>query len=43
VEHHLQRAFDREALSETEHKSLAADTIEIRKMLDGFRKTLRGD
>lgn len=43
VEHHLQRAFDRDALTAEEHESLTADVIEVRKMLIGFRKTLRGD
>ena len=43
VEHHLQRAFDRDALTEAEHASLTADTIEVRKMLIGFRRTLRGE
>jgi four helix bundle protein len=43
VEHHLQRALDRDALTEAEHESLAADTIEVRKMLIGFRRTLRGE
>lgn len=43
VEHQLQRALDREALTAEEHESLTADTIEVRKMLIGFRKTLRGN
>ena len=43
VQHQLQRALDREALTEPEHESLTADTIEVRKMLYGFRRTLRGD
>ena len=43
VEHHLQRAFDRDALTEAEHQSLTEDTIEVRKMLIGFRRTLRGE
>jgi four helix bundle protein len=43
VEHHLQRAVGRDILTAAEHESLTADTIEVRKMLIGFRRTLRGD
>ena len=42
TEHHLQRAFDREVLNETEHESLTADVIEVRKRLIGLRRTVRG-
>lgn len=42
AEHDLERAFDYAILTENEHRALAEDVIEIRKMLIGFRKTLRG-
>ena len=42
VEHHLLRALDGGVLTETEHRSLADDVIEVRKMLTGLRSRLRG-
>ena len=41
VEHQLQRAHDWGILTEAEHLSFTADVIEVRKMMIGFRKTLR--
>jgi four helix bundle protein len=42
TEHHLLRCFDYGILLEGEHESLTADVIEVRKMLIGLRRTLRG-
>lgn len=43
AEHHLQRALDHGMLTENEHLSLTNDVIEVRKMLIGLRRRLRGD
>jgi four helix bundle protein len=43
VENHIQRAFDLRLISEEEYASLTADIVEIRKMLHGLHKRLRGD
>jgi four helix bundle protein len=42
AEHQLQRALDRDILTEDEHRSLTDNVIEIRKMLIGLRKRVRG-
>lgn len=42
VEHNLEKCLDYQILVEDEHASLAADTIEVRKMLIGLRRTVRG-
>ena len=42
AEHHLERAHDGGVLTEGEHRSLTDDVIEVRKMLIGLRKRLRG-
>ena len=43
AEHHLERAFDGGVLTEAEHRSLTDDVIEVRKMLIGLRRRLRGE
>ena len=43
LENHVQRAFDLRLISEAEFTSLTADIVEIRKMLYGLHKRLRGD
>src|SRR5687768_10325979 len=42
AEHHLERALDGDVLTASEHQSLTADVIEVRKMLIGLRRKLRG-
>jgi four helix bundle protein len=42
VENLIQRAFDLRLIAEAEHTSLTADIVEIRKMLYGLHKRLRG-
>ena len=42
VEHHLLRALDGGVLTEAEHRGLTDDLIEVRKMLIGLRRRLRG-
>jgi four helix bundle protein len=42
VENLIQRVFDLLLISESDHTSLTADIVEIRKMLYGLHKTLRG-
>ena len=42
-EHHLERALDGGTLTEAEHRSLTDDVIEVRKMLIGLRRRLRGE
>jgi four helix bundle protein len=42
VENHLQRALNRRLISEAVHSELTDKVIEIRKMLYGLRKALRG-
>ena len=42
VENQVQRAFDLRLIAEAEHTSLTADIVEIRKMLYGLHKRLRG-
>ena len=42
AEHHLERAMDRNIITEAEHRSLTDDVIEVRKMLIGLRKRLNG-
>src|SRR5688572_22258122 len=43
AEHHLLRALDVGIFTEDEHRSLCDDLIEIRKILIGLRKRLRGE
>ena len=42
AEHHLVRALDGGVFTEAEHRSLTDDVIEVRKMLIGLRRKLRG-
>ena len=42
AEHHVQRALDSGMLTEAEHCSVTDDVIEVRKMLIGLRRRLRG-
>jgi four helix bundle protein len=42
VEHHLQRAYDGSLIVEAPYADLTARCIEIRRMLIGLRRTLRG-
>ncbi len=42
AEHHILRALDSDVLTEAEHRSLTDDIIEVRKMLIGLRRRLRG-
>ena len=42
VDHHLQRAFDGEMIPQDEYADLTARCIQIRRMLIGLRRTLRG-
>ena len=42
VEHHLQRAFDGALIPQEQHADLTARCIQIRRMLIGLRRTLRG-
>ena len=42
VENQIQRAFDLLLIVEAEYASLTADIVEIRKMLYGLHKRLRG-
>ena len=42
AEHHVLRALDVGILTEDEHRSLTHDVIEVRKMLIGLRRRLRG-
>jgi four helix bundle protein len=41
-ENHLEKARGARLISERLYKSFLADTIEVRKMLIGLRKKLRG-
>ena len=43
AEHHLLRALDFGIFKEDEHRSLCDDLIEIRKILIGLRRRLRGE
>jgi four helix bundle protein len=43
AEHHLLRALDFEILTDDEHNSLREDLIEVRKILIGLRRRLRGE
>ena len=43
VENHLQRGYDGGVISQTDHQELTAAAIEIRRMLIGLRRTLRGE
>ena len=43
VENSIQRAFDLGLIAEAEYTSLTVDIIEIRKMLYGLHKRLRGE
>jgi four helix bundle protein len=43
VESHLQRGLDAEAISEEEHRELSESAIEVRRMLIGLRKRVRGE
>lgn len=42
VENHLQRGYDGKMMSESEWRELTDASIEVRRMLIGLRKTLRG-
>jgi four helix bundle protein len=42
LEGQIQRAFDLRLLSEENYAAFAAETIEVRKMMIGFRKKLEG-
>ena len=42
VENCIQRAYDKQLISQHEHESLTLATIEVRKMLIGLRKKLVG-
>ena len=43
VENLIQRAFDLRLISEAEHATLTADVVEIRKMLFGLYRRLKGE
>lgn len=43
VESHLQRALDAGVVSTVEHTELSEAAIEVRRMLIGFRKRIRGE
>src|SRR5258708_30227525 len=43
LENHIQHAYDLDLISRGEFDSLTDATIEVRKMLIGLRKRLRGD
>src|SRR3954470_11820239 len=43
AEHHLLRALDFGILTEEEHGSLRDDLVEVRKILIGLRRRLRGE
>jgi four helix bundle protein len=43
AEHHLLRALDYGVLTKDEHRSLSIDLVEVRKMLTGLRRRLRGE
>lgn len=43
AENHLQRAFDGDLISEDDHTGHTADAVEIRRMLIGLRRRLRGE
>jgi four helix bundle protein len=43
VESHLQRGFDAGVVSEVEHRDLSAAAVEVRRMLIGLRKRVRGE
>ena len=43
AENQIQRAFDLTFITEPEYASLTADIVEIRKMLYGLHKRLRGE
>jgi len=42
VENHVQRGFDLGLIPQAEHESLTESVIEVRKMLIGLHKRLRG-
>ena len=42
AEHHLERAHDSGILKDDEHRALTDDVIEVRKMLIGLRRRLKG-
>lgn len=42
VENHLQKGYDSGAIPQLEYTELTEGVIEVRKMLIGLRKTLRG-
>lgn len=42
AEHHILRALDGGILTEAEHRALSDGVIEVRKMLIGLRRRLRG-
>lgn len=43
AEHHLLRALDFKIFTEDEHRSLYDDLIEVRKIMIGLRRRLRGE
>ena len=43
AEHHLLRALDGDIFTADEHRTLTDDLIEVRKMLIGLRRRLRGE
>ena len=43
VENHVQRAYDGGALTRSDYEELTALAIQIRRMLIGLRRTLRGE
>src|SRR3954462_15355592 len=42
-ENHIEKAYGARLMPQAEYESQLVDTIEVRKMLIGFRKTLRGN
>ena len=43
VENHVQRGFDGDVITNAEHHEMTAAAIEVRRMLIGLRKALRGE
>ena len=43
VESHLQRGLDADVISPLEHSELSEAAVEVRRMLIGLRKRVRGD
>ena len=42
VENHLQRGYDGGVINKSDYEQLTEETIQVRKMLIGLRRTLRG-